>query len=432
LKNKPAAPLLILPLVATLLSASIPTFASNPFLPDSMPEWQLDLLGQHDRVQQYVVDLENPRPEVWRRALIRLAAAGEPGLLALSASFGTRDSVFRNRAKNVVSIALRLTVTTQQLDLYPALRALGQAEIERGAINAELLRQDQSANTGARALGRIAATGGFKVYAGTALCRDPRPVARVYGARLLSDVLPSQALLSSLLSDGSPIIVDHEDMRIYSSVGQWVTIDPWPARKGGTRADWFEHVHDVMDLEFGVRDGLDSFINAARSLTNERSTQSWDEWWRAVDPVWVEWWKRADPRGAIAPDIWREFVTSVEGYRYHSREDSLGRSSFHVTAPPGTSCEVFIDSVRVGSGIVPIHLVGEPDLKLVRWREDRWDPADGDEADYDPPPTRRIRIRAVFPDGRTWSKENFVLEAGEEVTLQLVPYAERPPAFRGP
>lgn len=322
-------------------------------------------------------------------------------------------------------MALRLTVTTQQLDLYPSLRSLGQDEIDRGIVCVEVLARQTTVDTHVKEFQQILHMSGFRAYAGVALATHERPVARAYGARVLNDIVPWQTLRRRLLSDGAEVVLDHEDYRMYTNVAQSVDDVAWPARVGQQRSDWFENGHTIMEIDYGVSSGWSEFTNTIRQCTRECEARTWDDWWQMIDPLWREWWNLAGDRAAADRETWVGLQTAANGYRLDSRPDSLGRTSFHLLGPPGTTCEVFVDSVRVSSSHLPVHIVGRPNPTFIQWRYGSLEIA----GSQDPFPNHEIEIRAKFPDGSAWYNA-FIHETGSDLTIVLVPPSERPAAFR--
>jgi len=356
--------------------------ASRAGTPSPSQSWKVDLGGDPGRIPAAIDQLLDPDPSVWREAQIRLAAAGRPAMEALNKSKVIRDPAGATRVKLLVSLALHISLSTEELDRYPRLRALGESDIQKGLALAETLRSFRSlAAEGFRPSGgdiqrSILALGGFKVYAGRALIRDSNPAARANGALILGDVETTVAEVDQLLDDDAVIGINGSDWSMHRDVAYAARSrrSPLVQSNEADRSTWFEHLLSRTVASGGSRNRGPherqppwdfDLINAFRQASASMDAENWDDWWREIRPTWKHWWKLAG-NGPYPPDRedWLNYLNEMDGFRYFSKPDSLGRSILHVTGPPGTRYELFRDSVLVGAGGLPFDSIGPPDPEL--------------------------------------------------------------------
>jgi hypothetical protein len=232
-----------------------------------------------------------------REAQIRLAMAGTRALSALAKLRIGSQPELRARVKWILNFGLLASFPLVELRRYPGLLDLASGEIEQGHRLAE-----HEVAKGILAIMYIAPElwdlGGFAVPAALRLCRDPRPVARAYGACILDGVYAVAAIdsLSPLLGDrrSFPWLIEDD------VVGQHGIVGDYAAR---VRANLTKYV----SVRGVLTDPLLVMRVADKTLRHNyrigcclgprfAGVTTWDEWWDRIRPEWRRWWE-SEPRG---------------------------------------------------------------------------------------------------------------------------------------
>ncbi len=274
------------------------------------PAVGLDLADDPARLRGFVARLASDDRAEWREAQFRLAMAGPPALDALERSRVARNPALRPRLRALLSLAMLTTVDPAGIRRHRRLNALIAADVARGFALVESLAANPAFDVGERGVSQLlggnapptpvqrliaGATrlGGFAVPAAVALCRDSRPVARAYGALLLSDLRAVVATdsLERLEADASPIVFRGlESQRDATVGGPAANARAHLSRLRALPLGFEEPLRLMAKLEGGEY-GRGDLVDAIRGGTAVMAATSWDAWWEEARPAWRRWWE---------------------------------------------------------------------------------------------------------------------------------------------
>ena len=340
---------------------------------------------------------------------MRLACAGAAALQAIDDSRVLESERGRQRARELIGLALMLSVPASELEHHPRLRALVADRIERSNVLASAIAKRKMVDPSDSAVAEMISLGGVAIPAALAMLHDPRAVPRVYACVLLYYIGAETAAdsLTSLFTDERAVDVWDQDYGYGTTVAQ--TARENTERLRAARSTRF-HFTGVMYQACGM------FGDFAMPTGSEsRSRMGWDEWWGWARQPWEEWWRLwAVHQTPPDRDVWENYLNEFAGFRSWMRDDPEGRTRVTIDGPTGTAGRILKDGVQVAGGSVPLSFVGEPDTALVRERE-----AEGRQGIQSQVTLVTLKMEAWLPDGRHWQQE-FGCPGGQNLSFDLL------------
>jgi hypothetical protein len=358
-----------LPLRATwLLLAAVPD-VSCTLAPATSPVGDLsirskDANAQASEITRWILQLQSSSCAEWREAQVQLARFGREALGPLNDWTSRASKDVRQRAGDVVEVALRGHTTFGDLErTWPNLAAIARPEVERAAqlalpfVTADVydFGEEGLHPLGVRrasdvqvALEELQKLGGFAVPIGEALCKSDKPVARAYGILLLSKAAATlhAPLVRSLAGDVTAIPERGSDWFGHTTIAEVAAESPLLEPRRGPFNEFESYVaHFGNDLVYGIR-----------RTSGARQARTFDEWWAQARPVWQEWWGLSPSCRSPDRQAWIDWQTGKRGYRLRGGRDPSGKGSLRVDGYDQGQCQVLRDGKEIAHGKLPFSM----------------------------------------------------------------------------
>jgi hypothetical protein len=329
-------------------------------------------------LQALVLDLTSNEAATWREAAVRLAFTRPFPAKAVGAIDPPEHRV---RVLKVLDAALAQCLPLDEVMQIAALGRLLAPSLATARHHLAIDLLGVSHDVGSL---QSASEGGVAVGVALQALRSNDPRLVVKGLRALERMKPACARerVRSLLTTNTLVSTGMTQVRLGEAADQ--TLRALPSR-----------TTPLAGLEELLRD-TPLFETVREVHPAAAKADSVDAWFELARPVWRAWWTLSEAGTPPSDAIWRartnEFLHFIETRRLHPR----GRSVLHVRGPASVQCRATTPGAALTDGSLPFDIEGDV-------------------------PEEVVRLACRHPENETLLDQRFPFEAGEELTIEVLP-----------